>query len=354
MLKLISNDEEQTWDNVLEQFPNASIYYSRQYCKAFQIHGDGDPVMVSYENKNGLKGICVIMKRDISFCHSFSNYIKEGEVFDAVTPYGYGGFIFNRNPSKEEQEQLSNELKQTLQKEKIISLFIRFSPLLANADSSRHILDVIDLGNTISMDLNNEEILLANMKRENRNRIRKAQKNGVVVKYNTGEEIMNQFIPIYEETMNADNANDYYFFKPEFYNSIVNDLKGKYKIFLAEYMGQTISGIIIIYHNDSIEYHLGGTKRDYRNLAAANLLLYSAALWGIENGFKTFHLGGGVGSGEDNLYRFKSTFNKNSNNRFSIGKLIVDETKYNYLVGLREKHDPDFNSESTFFPLYRS
>jgi len=34
-------------------------------------------------------------------------------------------------------------------------------------------------------------------------------------------------------------------------------------------------------------------------------LLYEAACWGIENGYKTFHLGGGLGSREDSLYQFK-------------------------------------------------
>ena len=73
-----------------------------------------------------------------------------------------------------------------------------------------------------------------------------------------------------------------------------------------------------------------------------------------EKGYKTFHLGGGVGSGEDNLYKFKTAFNKNSDYQFSIGKEIFDQEKYDELVALRAKQDPDFNPESKFFPLYRS
>lgn len=36
----------------------------------------------------------------------------------------------------------------------------------------------------------------------------------------------------------------------------------------------------------------------------SGLKVYKAAIWGCEQGFRTFHLGGGVGSGEDNLYKF--------------------------------------------------
>lgn len=354
MITFIYSNQEKEWDEILDRFPNASIYYTRHYCKAFQIHGDGIPTLLYYENESNLKGICVIMKRDVASSSHFSSNFKEGEIYDAVTPYGYGGFIFNREPSQEEQEEISKELKLALQKENIISLFIRFSPVLKNADSSRHILEVIDLGKTVSMDLNSEEELLMNMKRENRNRIRKAHKNGITVNHATGEEITAKFIPVYEETMKADNAQDYYYFKPEFYESIIFDLKGNHQIFYAEYEGEIISVAIIIYKNGYMDYHLSGTKREFRNLAAHNLLIYEAALWGIEQGFKNLHLGGGVGSGDDNLYRFKSTFNRNCDNRFSIGKLVVDSDKYKQLVNLRAESDSTFDRDSSFFPLYRS
>ena len=82
--------------------------------------------------------------------------------------------------------------------------------------------------------------------------------------------------------------------------------------------------------------------------------MYNAALWGCEQGYKTFHLGGGVGSEEDNLYKFKAAFNRNSNSKYSIAKHIYDRTKYDELVKYRIDQDSDFNIDSNFFPLYRS
>ena len=84
------------------------------------------------------------------------------------------------------------------------------------------------------------------------------------------------------------------------------------------------------------------------------MLLYKAAVWGCEQGYKTFHLGGGVGSGEDNLYKFKAAFNKNSDYQFSIGKQIFDQEAYDKLVAIRAEQDSSFDKESKFFPLYRS
>lgn len=69
---------------------------------------------------------------------------------------------------------------------------------------------------------------------------------------------------------------------------------------------------------------------------------------------KTFYLGGGVGSGEDNLYKFKAAFNKNSNYQFSIGKQVFDQEKYDELVKIRKESDSSFDESSHYFPLYRA
>lgn len=79
-----------------------------------------------------------------------------------------------------------------------------------------------------------------------------------------------------------------------------------------------------------------------------NLLLYKVALWGYDNGYKTFHLGGGVGSKKDSLFQFKRKFNKKDLNSFFTGKKIFDEDKYRKLMNLRN----DIVNEG-YFPEYR-
>jgi lipid II:glycine glycyltransferase (peptidoglycan interpeptide bridge formation enzyme) len=111
---------------------------------------------------------------------------------------------------------------------------------------------------------------------------------------------------------------------------------------------------MILFGNDNMHYHLSASDREYQILAATNLLLYEAACWGCDNGYKTFHLGGGLGSKEDSLYKFKKAFNNNSNTYFSIGKKIFDQSKYDELIRIRKIEDAVINIESTFFPLYRA
>ena len=64
--------------------------------------------------------------------------------------------------------------------------------------------------------------------------------------------------------------------------------------------------------------------------------------------------GGGLGSGNDNLYKFKAAFNRNSGLQFSIGKQIFNQALYDQLVEERLLENPSFDLESKYFPLYRS
>ena len=343
MICIYSIEDNTKWDDIVSSFANYDVYYLSGYVKAFQIHGDGDPQLLFYE-ADGLKAIYVYMKRKTAI---------EG-YYDSVTPYGYGGVLFDGDISEQNLQAFWKAYVEKMKEEGIVDNFVRYHPVLANAIPMKQISTVIDLGKTIASDLASPEVIWENITSKNRNMIRKAEKNGITIEHGKGMDLLDKFTEIYNATMDKDHADEYYYFKRPFYESIDCDLQGNYEMFYAVYEGHPIAMSIMIFANGRLNYHLSGSDIEYRNLAPSNLLLYKAALWGYEQGCKTFHLGGGVGSGEDNLYKFKAAFNKNSDYQFSIGKEIFDQEKYDELVALRAKQDPDFNPEGKFFPLYRS
>ena len=343
MIRIYSIGEAKEWDELVHTFANYDVYYLSGYVKAFQIHGDGEPQMFYYSTRS-LRAIYVYMKRKTAF---------DG-IYDSITPYGYGGFLLEGDVSYENLKMLWYAYEQAMKNEHIVDNFVRYHPVLANAVPMKACSNVIDLGKTVAMDLSSEKLIWTNIHSKNRNMIRKAEKNGVVIKHGRGMELFDDFIRIYNATMDKDNAADYYYFKPEFYKSIHEDLKNNHEMFWAEFEGKIIAMSIMIFANGRLNYHLSGSDIMYRNLAPSNLLLYKAALWGCEMGMKTFHLGGGVGSGEDNLFRFKIAFNRFSDYQFSIAKHIFDKKKYDELVEFRAKNDKGFSRDSLFFPLYRA
>ena len=342
MIQIYGIEQAKTWDDIVQGFAEYDVYYLSGYVKAFMIHGDGAPFLLYYEG-NGLKAIYVFMKRHIV-----------NDVYDAVTPYGYGGVLFDGDLSVENVEHFREAFEEKMQEAGIISNFVRYHPVLRNAVPMKQISNVIDLGKTIAMDLSSPETIWENIHSKNRNMIRKAEKNGIVIKHGKGMDLFDRFIEIYNATMDKDNAEEYYYFKRPFYESIHNDLNEHYEMFYAEYEGKIIAMSIMIFANGRLNYHLSGSDVEYRNLAPSNLLLYEAALWGQEQGMKTFHLGGGVGSGEDSLFKFKAAFNKNSDYQFSIGKQIFNHSKYKELVALKKFFVPSFEGLSGYFPLYRA
>lgn len=343
MLTVFSLEQAEQWDTIVRSFKNYDTYWLSGYAKAFQLHGDGEPLLFHYE-ENGTHGISVVMKRDIARDPYFRGKIKENKYFDFATPYGYGGWIIEG----EDREGLFTDYNVWVQRNGIISEFVRFHPMVKNHDACRVFYDVLQLGEVVHMDLSSPEIIWNNIISKNRNMIRKAIKNDVKVYNGRFPAIYEKFRMIYNETMDKDGAEKYYYFKPEFYLSVLEDLPQNAQVFWAEKDAQIIAASIMLASNGYMNYHLSGSLKEFGSLAAGNLILYKAAMWGCANGYKTLYLGGGVSSGEDSLFKFKRAFYKGELNHFYIGKKIFDQKRYDELLSLGEP----INSE--YFPQYRA
>lgn len=336
-------EQSEQWDAVVRSFKEYDVYWLSGYVKAFQIHGDGEPLLFFYDG-DCVRGINVVMKRDVAQDERFKGKIEEGQYYDFATPYGYGGWIIEG----EQSEGLFEEYHKWIDKNGIISEFVRFHPMVKNHDVSRLFYEVIQLGEVVHMDLRSPENIWNNIISKNRNMIRKAIKNDVKVYNGRFPEIYEKFRTIYNGTMDKDDAEEYYYFGEGFYKSVLEDLPQNAQLFWAEKEGQVIAASIMIGADGYLNYHLSGSLREYSSLAPGNLILYTAALWGCANGYRTFYLGGGVGSGEDSLFKFKRAFYKGDLNHFYIGKKIYDQEKYNELLGMRAAIE-----NLGYFPKYR-
>jgi len=352
MLSVITIEESGKWDEIVKGFNDHDVYYLSDYTKAFKFHGDGDPTLFYYEDQD-IKAMNVVMKRDVSLDENFYKKIPPNTYYDITTPYGYGGFLIEGNVTEENLKNLDSEYSFKCNKEGIVSEFVRFHPVLNNSKVLEYMYDIPKLGATIKMNLTSRDQIWNELIGKNRNVIRKAMKSGVEIYWGRDPKLFDEFIDLYNATMDKDNATDYYYFDSKFYNSVLNDLKYNSLLFYAVYNENIIAMSMIMFSNKQMHYHLSASDKEYQHLAPSNLLLYEAACWGCENGYKTFHLGGGLGSKEDSLYKFKRAFNRYSDTTFSIGRKIFNEEKYNELVNIRSE-ETNFIENISFFPLYRA
>ena len=348
MIKEILIKDELQWDSVVKSFEQYDVYYLSGYVKAFCLNGDGEPILLYFEG-NGVRGINIVMKRNIGLFSKLSSAVEKHPCYDFVTPYGYGGFLIEGNSI----DDMEKEYIQYCREQNIVSEFVRFHPLLENHDCVKSIYDLTYLGNTIVIDTQNPEVIWQNFTSKNRNMVRKAQKSGLKVYWTRDESIIDVFMEIYNATMDKDEADSYYYFNREFYESILNDLKYQAMWFYAKKGSEIASIAIFLFANGKMHYHLSASRREYQSMAPTNLLLYEAAVWASQNGYRLLHLGGGLGAGNDSLYSFKKAFNRQSDSHFYIGKKVFQKEVYHALVNAR-KREENFDESSNYFPLYRA
>lgn len=352
MLHVIGIDDTEKWDSIVKSFNNYDIYYLSGYVASLQDHGDGEPLLIYYEDSN-IRAINVVMKRDIAQDKNFSGILPPKTYYDFSTPYGYGGFIMEGDCSSNNITSLEKEYTTFCKEKNIVCEFVRLHPVLNNAQPLNKIYDISTMGKTIALELSSRESVWNGLSSKNRNVIRKAIKNEVKVYWGISQQLIDEFISLYNSTMDRDNATEYYYFNRKYYNYFIEELKYNSLFFYAVYDGKIISMSLILYSNQNIHYHLSGSDKEYQSLAPTNLLLLEVANWGVENGFSILHLGGGLGGKEDNLFKFKQAFNKQSNTEFSIGKKIFNNELYQELISLRIKNN-SFIENGSFFPEYRA
>lgn len=339
--EVIGFEDKQLWEKITK---NGEIYYQWQYMDAFEKNSDGIPKLAYAEKDNKYVYNAFFVRnieKDLNLETDKANY------FDIITPYGYGG-IFCTNKDKELLEYFFKEFENYCKNNKIVSEFVRLSPFLSNYSNYDNRYDIKNISKTVYMKLDNSEQIWNDLESRCRNTIRKAQKNNLVIKSGFNKEKMDEFIQIYNETMKRDNADGYYFFKNDFFDSILENLKNFARIYTVYYENKPISSSIILYNGKSAHYHLSGTLSEYMNLGANNLSLYEIALDLCDRGYKSFHLGGGYGGDNSPLLKFKKSFNKFGELDFYIGKKIWNKDQYNRLCKQR-----GINEVDGFFPAYR-
>ena len=171
-MKVVTIEQAQEWDGIVRSFSDYDVYWLSGYVKAFQLHGDGIPLLFCYEDAE-MRGINVVMKRDICNDQRFADKIEPNTWFDFITPYGYGGWLIE---GKGNRKKLFREYVDWCKNHNIVSEFVRYHPVLNNYQLSIDDYDVEALGKTIAMDLYSPEIIWNNLTSKNRNMVRKAQK----------------------------------------------------------------------------------------------------------------------------------------------------------------------------------
>lgn len=349
MFYLFGLEEREKWEFWMEKFPDIDIYYSPGYCEIYQENNEGTAKLFIYEDENGYVYYPFLL-REINQLEVGS--FLDSKYYDIITPYGYGGPVYSLKDMGNLEKLKTcffGAFENFCIQNNIVSEFVRFHPIIKNHLFCAEGLNPIAIRNTVYMDIADYDTIWNNITSKNRNMIRKAEKNGIVIEQDNN---LNKFEELYYQTMDKNQAVDYYYFSHEYFANTMKYLNENIKIFNAVLNGEIIASTMIMHRNKYLHYHLSGSRKDYIKLAPNNLLLYKVALWGMENGCKYFHLGGGYRGNDDSLFSFKKSFSKNGILDFYIGKKIHNKKVYELLTKELQRLK-GIDIDDGFFPLYR-
>lgn len=341
MYKLLDCSNEE-WNLYLNKLPDhiQDIYYTSGYYKMYELNGDGIGKLFVYYDNNENLAIYPFMLREIEGYHLNKKY------YDIETAYGYGGPVTNStddNFIKNFEECFIDYCK----KNNIIAEFIRFHPLIKNENIFNKDIEVLHNRITVQLDLTRgiENIWNEDIKSKNRNMIRKAEKNGLSVEESIDFET---FKKIYSSTMNKVDADNYYYFDDSYYESIKEN--NNYILLNVKKNDLIIASAIFMGYGEYFHYHLAGSLKEYLKFAPNNLLLWEAIKYAHKKGHKRMHFGGGLSDSlDDKLFKFKSSFSKDTTD-FYIGKRIHDKEIYDHLISKWEEQN---NKKAKILLQYR-
>lgn len=284
--------------------------------------------------------------------------IEDSAYQDVTSVYGYPGPISNlQQPSGEVQRFFAMALHNYFDREKVVAAFSRLHPIfdqaayLSNLDGR-----VLAVGPTVTIDLKLPVAVQCQQYRgSHRREIERAKREGVDCIHDQEWQYLDAFIEIYYQTMDRHRATDDYYFSHNYFTRLCALLKGKLHLFVARKDGVVISGALFTRCNSIIQYHLAGTDGRYRKLAPSKLILDTVRQWGVTTGAAILHLGGGLGSREDDLFRFKAGFS-NLRCQFSVWQMVVNPRIYSHFVEQKRawRQRNGLNPmDADYFPAYR-
>ena len=344
MLSVITISESKQWDAIVKSFKAYDVHYLSGYAKAFELHGDGEPLLLYYE-ENGTRGMNVVLKRDIAKAEAFKDKLEKNKWFDLSTPYGYGGFWVEGNDLKSVNDDYTSFCKEN----GFISEFVRFN--LFSGFETAYSGDVRTCSHNIvrTLDLPIESILM-DFEHKVRTNLEKAVDSDLRIEFDENGDRIEEFLKLYDSTMTRTCADKYYYFSKDFFDHLKKLENGSVFVHVL-YEDQVIASTLTLYGTENCYPFLCGSNHDYFNLRPNEFMQVETIKWAKAKGLKRLVLGGGYGE-DDGIYRYKRGFAPKGIYNYYIGTNILDEERYEKLVDMRRK-DADFDPQKEYFPLYR-
>jgi len=343
LIKVIKDKNE--WRTLLSKVEHTDFYHTYDYHQLSKKEGEL-PILLKYTDGSTIIALPFLI-RDI----------ENSDYKDLTSVYGYAGPIYISKDNNFDKAKFHKALKIFFSRQKIIAVFSRLHPFIEEkAPTLVGLGDVVTIGKVVYIDLSKplaDQRALYN--RRLRTYLNKSRKHCTVFEGYTDAHIKT-FIRLYLNNMKRIGADESYLFNTEYYYDLLSSNEYDSKLMLCQHheTKDIIAGAIFIKTGHIVQYHLSGLDAAYFKLQPIKLIIDEMCKIATNEGFRYLNLGGGKGSKEDTLFRFKRKFSKNFK-VFKIWKYIVNRPVYKTLTDNHLKTAVKDNElHLGFFPAYRT
>jgi hypothetical protein len=354
------------WTNLIHRLPDShrDIHFLKEYGLIYHKTYRQEPFLAVYGDETQFV-VQAFVKRPLNELA----FLKEKGItepyYDIANPYGYGGPLYccdSFAAAKDLYREFHRHFSDYACRSGFASQFTSCHPLLGN----HTLLEEADVGITpvqqkkiVYVDLTlPEATIFSQFNRGNKSNINQAQRAGVTVEETEpSPENFRRFNALYYHTMQRNNAGRRWFFPEDYFSNCWHQLgTQRVSLFFAYVAGQLASAFLLIHDFTTVYYHFGASDERFFSYKPNNLLMYRVIRWARQQGYRKFHLGGGVGPDtEDSLFRFKKGFSR-CRAWLYLYYRVLNEDVYRQLCRWKIKHERETlgkESDSGFFPLYR-
>lgn len=275
---------------------------------------------------------------------------------DAVSPYGYPHPLCVAKAG--EQEEFLNRalglLAEWLSAEKILTLFVRCSPLLELPPLYAVHGRVVEHGPCYWIDLTETaEELHSQLRSRYRSYLNALRREEVEARWIPLQSGLSAFVELYYRTMDRVGAARWYYFEPSYFEGLARLLGDNLRLCEVHQRGQTLALGLFAFSGGIVQYLFSGVDERLNQPHATKLMMVFVRDWAKAAGERLFHLGGGVGGSDDALSQFKRGFTRHSS-PFRSWRFVSDAQAYAcYLRAWEQLADAMAESMDGYFPAYR-
>jgi nucleoside diphosphate kinase len=321
-LEILTPDDER-WLTLWSAWPEREVHAHPEYVRLYE--------------EAGSRALCAAADGVL-----YPFLLREGPV-DVVTPYGYGG-AFRTGPA--DADAFWRDFDAWAAGQGVVSELVRLSlfperllPYPGNREPR--------LVNVVRDLQPSADELWTDYEHKVRKNVKKARRSGLRVEIDEAGACLDDFVSLYEHTLDRRSAAERYRFPRAFFERIRERLAGHF-VFAHVLEGRrVVSSELALLSATSAYSFLGGTDEATFELRPNDLLKVELMLWAKDAGKRRFVLGGGQRDG-DGIFRYKRSFAPDGLVPFEVGTRVLRPDVYEELT--RRSGGP---REAGFFPAYR-